>query len=538
MKRCSPCWYAPALVSLLSLFVSLTPAPATAQEDPAEASATTARSPSRSPLRDEDKIELHRIRIVNQKDGAIQGSTDQGKTWRLLGRVIAPAVTVAPGYVAAEYAPQGSVAATATHGIRLRIGADNPNGGPPTILGVEPVEYASRAIINGQRPNKGFGGYISGTAGIFTDIPAGRSLFGGLAPLPGNPLLLETTNGKLIPLPPSFMPQGRGEVLQIVVQAPKNSLSSLVFENRTGGAVTATYEDGTTEQVSQVVRPVKGVGRFDGTAYTGVGKLNTAHTGVITVSTAPENRMRPEGVGAEQRGGFQISPEWHSSRTEEFGAPQVMTVGTPGPRRRELEGIPPLFLDTVSLYGNDAVVEVSVDNGPWEPMPTIVGLQNEAFTGLGLTRLWKAQGVPRTAAKGITAFRFTLPTLEPPMSETALAAASDAYRKLRLIAARNKKVPIVTGILTINANPTNATNVSMVRFLVEGSPKGFTNIPPYAIRWDTRQVPDGEYLVEAEAMDENGSVIATSRRRVFVLNEEKDEEVTASSSGSTGESPR
>ena len=49
-------------------------------------------------------VELHRLRIVNAKDGAIQVSTDAGQTWRLVGRVNAPATTVAEGYLAANYA--------------------------------------------------------------------------------------------------------------------------------------------------------------------------------------------------------------------------------------------------------------------------------------------------------------------------------------------------------------------------------------------------------------------------------------------------
>ena len=36
-----------------------------------------------------------------------------------------------------------------------------------------------------------------------------------------------------------------------------------------------------------VARPVKGVGRYDGTSFTGVGAVNTNHAGVITISTAP-----------------------------------------------------------------------------------------------------------------------------------------------------------------------------------------------------------------------------------------------------------
>jgi|GEM_PF-141209 hypothetical protein len=513
----------------LLLVALLVPLPAIAQEgrpvSPNEP-LTTSSPTIPAPLRDDEKIELHRIRIVNRNEGAIQVSLDTGKTWETVGRVVAPAIRTAPGYKAVEYAPQGTIAATAVHGLRIRVGGDDPNENSPTIIGVEPAEYASRAVIDGKRPNKGFGGYISGAAGIFTDIPAGRSIFRGLAPLPGNPVFLETVTGRLTLLPDSFAPTGTGEVFVIVVQAPKNPLVALTIENKSGGMVEARFADGMVRQVTGVIRPVKGIGRFDGTAYTGVGKINTAHTGVVTVATVPEDRTRPEGVGKEQRGGFQICPEWHNSRTEEFGAPQVLTVGSPGARRREQEGLPPLFRDTISLDSEGAKVEVSIDEGPWEPMPILTGLRPTAFTGPGLTAIWQEQGIKRKAVQGVTAFRIILPSPTPERSASGLLAAASAYRKLRLLAAQGGRLPIVNGRLTINANPSNSANVSMVRFSVEGMPRGFTNIPPFTITWDTTKVPDGEYLIEAEALDPSGATIATSRRRVYVLNNEPAESPT------------
>lgn len=465
-----------------------------------------------------DKVELHRIRIINKKDGAILVSTDTGKTWRLIGRVLAPATAVAPGYVAAQYAPPGTVAATAIHGLRIRTSVAELYGRPPFVMGIEPAEYASRRAISGGLPNQGFGGYTSGAAGIFTDIPAGTSLFRELAPFCGNPVFVEGPGGRLYPIPETFAPTGNGEILVITVLAPKNPVTTITIDNKVGGAVEVAFADGTSRQVTGVVRPVLGVGRFDGTAYTGVGQINTAHTGVITVSTAPVSRNRPEGTGKEQRGGFQICPEWHNARTDEGGAPQILTLGSPGPRKRELEGTPPLFRDTIGLDPEGAKVEVSIDGGPWEPMPTIMGLRPAAFTGPGLTTIWKEQGIDRKSTRGVTGFRITLPKADPARSEAMAIVAAENQKERRLIAAKAGQVPIVNGVLTINASPTNSDDVAFVRFSVEGTPRGFTNVYPFKLTWDTTRVPDGEYLVEAEAMDAGGVVIATSRRRVYVLN--------------------
>jgi hypothetical protein len=466
-----------------------------------------------------DKFELHRLRIVNRDDGAIQVSTDAGATWQTIGRVVAPARTCAEGYIAAEYAKAGTVAAIAVHGLRIRTGANDPTLHAPLVLAIEPAQYTVSKDAS-VLPNKGFGGYISGAAGIYTDIPAGTSLFRELAPLVGDPVYLESGNGRLFPLPHSFQPTGHGETLVIPVLAPKNSLLSVTIENKAGGAVEATFADGTTKQITGVVQPVQGSGRFDGTAYTGVGRINTAHTGVITVSTVPIDGTLPEGEGRERRGGFQISPAWHNARTAEAGSPVILTIGPPGPRRRDLEGMPPLFRDAIGLDDAKAAhVEVSVDDGPWEPMPTIIGARPDAFTGPGLTGIWRSEGIHRTAVKGVTSFRLLLPQRSPSRSQITAARAADSYRALRYAAARAGKIPIVKGILTVNANPTNAANVAFVRLSIEGRPRGFTNIAPFALSWDTTLVADGEYLLQADAMDSAGIVLASSYKRVYVLNQ-------------------
>ncbi len=476
-------------------------------------------------------VELHRLRVTNKPDGAVQVSADGGKTWRLLGRVLIAASTAKEGYIAAEYAETGTVAAVAVHGIRIRTSPPDSRLHAPRIVSLDPREYVAAA---NNTANKGYGGHRPGSAGIFLDIPAGVSVFCELAPQVGNRVYLESsTTGRLSPLPADFKPSGAGDILVIPVIAPADSLTQVVFENKEGGAVTATFAGGAIRRLTTVVKPVRGVGRFDGTAYTGVGRLNTAHTGVITVSTAPVDSKLPEGEGPERRGGFQISPVWHNARTEEAGAPMVMVVGSPGPeRKRELEGTAPLFKEAIGLgWGSDAdatgIVDCSIDGGPWEPLPPIVGARLDAFTGPGLTRWWKAKGIKRTAKQGVTAFRLRLPVLTPERAAYLVEAASQAYAARRLAAARRGEIPLVSGRLSVNANPTNAKNVAFVRLWVEGEPKGFTNAAPFNLTWDTTRYPDGEYLIEAEALDSGGAVLARTHRRVYVLNQPAPAKTTA-----------
>jgi len=484
-------------------------------------------------------VEIFRLRIANRQDGAIQISTDAGATWRLIGRVLVPATGTQEGYIAAEYARPGTVAATAVHGHRIRVsGSADAMLHAPRVISIDPKEYVNQSLL----PDS-YGGHRPGVSGIYTDIAAGTSLFRDLAPITGDTVYLERNHGLLFPLKNDFAPKGDGEVLVIPVRAPKNPLTQVVFENHGGGKVEATFADGTTRSVTQVIQPVLGIGRFDGTSYTGVGRLNTAHTGVITVSTAPVNIGLPEGQGAERRGGFQIEPAWHNARTEEAGAPMVMALGAFGqPRKRTLEGQAPLFHGMVTLGETDpkrdialqtAMVEMSVDDGPWEPLPAATGYVPDLFTGPGLTRYWKQNNIARTATRGVTAFRMQLPQREPVESRRVAEAVANNYDRLALARARtgDANTQIVNGVFTVNANPLNTNGVVMARLSIEGETFGISNVSPFALSWDTRNVADGEYLVESEALSNNGAVLARTHTRVFVLNH-KPAVASSTSSGS------
>ena len=521
------------LVSALCLCAGLgRTAPANAQE-----TVTITAQPATVVLpTSDDRIELYRLRFVNKPAGSIQVSGDAGASWVTIGHVITPATTAVEGFTAAQYAQPGTVAATSMHGLRLRVGDDDPTLHDPLIVSIDPVEYSNPAA---QDPNKGFGGQISGSAGIITDIHAGSSIFRGLAPLVGNFVYRENSSGELVKLASGFRPQGTGEVLVIPVVAPRNGISEIVLENRVGGSVSATFYNGEVKTLTHVVQPVLGIGRFDGTSYSGVGAVNTNHTGVITISTAPVVRNGvAEGSGAEKRGGFQICPVWHSNRLEEAGSGILLTVGNvdsngvPVKAARDLEATPPLFRDYLPLgdaplavkdanaatNDGNTTTEMRVDDGAWENLPALVGSQPDIFTGAGLNRYFRNAGSNRTTAKGVTVFRIRFPRRSAERSRRAIALVDTEYRKSRYAAAKSHNTPVVRGTLTVNANPTNARNVSFVRLMVEGNVVAFTNVAPYTLNWNTHLVPDGEYIIQADAMDEAGATLATTRKRIFVLN--------------------
>ena len=130
--------------------------------------------------------------------------------------------------------------------------ARNPYSGRRS--GKHPPENHQHPATEFAQTPKLFGGLVAGTSGIYTDIPTGTRIFRELSPYVGNAVYLELSNG-LAPLPTDYSPRPN-DTLDIIVQRPANPLREVVFENKTGGKVTATYVDGTTQAVTTVLKPV------------------------------------------------------------------------------------------------------------------------------------------------------------------------------------------------------------------------------------------------------------------------------------------
>jgi len=476
------------LLSLLLLLTSLLLTPSVRADE---------RPPTLAPFA---QGETHRIRIVNSVDGAIQISGDSGKTWHLVGRVTAPATQSLMGYSASGYARPGTVAAVAVHGLRIRVGdLDTPD---PLLINVLPREFA-------QTPNL-FGGHVSGLSGIYTNIPVGTGIFRNLSPLVGNPVLLENkVGGDSQPLPLNYIPR-EGDVLLIRVLAPTNPLREVFFDNVAGGVVRATFADRTTKLLTHVVKPVVGVGRYDGCSYTGVGALNTNHDGVLTVSTAPVTTSPLfEGIGPERRGGFQIQPAFHNAQGDGAGAPSVLVIGSrKKPPAPEMEGTPPLFYGYFDLaWGRDQPghswrVEVQRRHGPWQGMPTIIGDHTLALADVTALRLVRGDA-------GDTAWR-----------AGEITVAERDYNARALAVARAGKTMVTRGQITLTAAAPDR-RTAYVAFYVDGQFRGVTNSAPYTFSWNTRLVPDGEYVIEALAQDASDQTLSSTRTKIWIDNTRK-----------------
>lgn len=350
--------------------------------------------------------ETHRIRLENRTGGLVEISPDGGANWLEIGKVTRPARRLAEGYAATVWSKDGAVCGTAVQGIRIRVRRSERADGRGVLIAVVPKEFAD--------PPPGFGGFSPGGGGIYTNIPAGTGIFRNLAPYVGNPVYVEYGE-RLVPLPRDYEPLVNDRII-IAVRRPTNPPLAFVFENREGGLVYAETTDGERIPLARVTRPVRGVGRFDATGFTGVGCINTNHSGVITISTAPDRdgaALFDDPFG-ESRGGFMIQPHRHAEN-EGWPIDQVMVIAPLSESHPPLEGRAPLFLGFLGLHfqsrdpASSYYCSMSVDGGDWEALPEYIGRSASLFTADGLARYFAQSGEPRTVREGVTAIRIGLP---------------------------------------------------------------------------------------------------------------------------------
>ena len=264
-----------------------------------------------------------RIRIENQAGGAIAVSRTSGEKWLRIGTVVKPANTVNPkGYNASRWVPDSTVAATAVNAIHITVRTDQ-NSGRGVIFSIVPAGQTVGAAAD--KPS----------SSIVTDSGPGQGIFGGVGPYVASAVYLQADNGALGLLDAQYQPSP-GDVLVITRLRPSPQVRYLDFENKFGGFITVTYCGGKSEVIGQVLKPVVGIGRFEGTVHAAPGRLRANHAGVIDVSTSPLGSV----------GGFQIVPRRHANDPEVWyirSKTQWIVVGPLDARQPSWEGTAPLF---------------------------------------------------------------------------------------------------------------------------------------------------------------------------------------------------
>ncbi|MBC7329289.1 Ig-like domain-containing protein [bacterium] len=422
--------------------------------------------------------ELFRVSIQNIDNGEIKVSIDEGKSWVIVGSVLRAGKGVEEnGFTACKFGKLGTVVAVSSYAIHIKIGE------PRSIFSILAKEME-------EIPN-GFGGQITGQAGILTDIKAGTSIFKDLSPTVSSKVFLNRDD-KLYELPPSYK-IGEGEEFVILVEE-KELPRWIVFENKEGGNV-YLFKEGRREVIAQVRKAITGIGRFDGTEFTGIGKLNTVHPGALTVSTVPGGASK---FDYTLSGGFQIVPLYEELPSYVSTSPPYLIVSSS-------PGSYPLFDGAIGLWdwkGQGFKVDVSGDGMKWEEIPNLKGKIDDISSYLS------KQSKEKNKNDVIKLIRISFPQ-------------GDLKFKIKevlrgIITMRDK---IVRGKLDIDVR-IKGEGASIVELRIDGRLRGIKNFPPFVFSIDTSELMDGEHIIEVIAKDINGDILASQKEVIYVDNEE------------------
>jgi hypothetical protein len=289
------------------------------------------------------------IELENRAGADIQIVDAKGNV-ETIGKVLSPARKVNPeGFTASGWAEPSTVCATAVNAMHIKT-THNYKTGKSTVFSLLPVEFA-------EFDPKDYQSYYSASASLVTDFPAGSGIFGGeWAPAVGSQVLLaadrDAPSGdfgfpgapprwwwkdEAKPLPADYLPK-ENDTLIIQVTRKRYVPEYIEFENRFGGLVWVKEMGLDPYPIAQVLKPVAGAGRFQGSAYAERGRIRANHPGVICISTSDKGEI----------GGFQIIPRDHSMSPEMTAArtkTQWMVVGPLWALDPSWEGLPPLFTD-------------------------------------------------------------------------------------------------------------------------------------------------------------------------------------------------
>ncbi len=316
------------------------------------------------------------IRIHLVEGGAVRVMLPWSDGWMVVDEVSSFDLSPREGaFTASRWGRVGEVVATSVNAVHLLFGV---KGGRGVTYSLFPA---------------GLGG---GRGSIVLKSPPGRGLFSLFYPSTGYLVLVER-GIQLIVDPEGAMPLAEGDELILFPQrAPEDPPLEARVENWEGGAVEVLYLRSGWKRVATVARPVRGVGRFAGSLYQGVGGVRANHPGVICVSTSPFGQV----------GGFQVIPYGHSfspeMREPAWSKAQWMILRPTG--ERPLEGDPPLFyghlLPSVDrrkalreerwdfwLLRNSLVME-EMEGGKLRRLREGVGLDDDALEGVRVMRIF------------------------------------------------------------------------------------------------------------------------------------------------------
>ncbi|MDR1885939.1 MAG: hypothetical protein LBQ56_06650 [Synergistaceae bacterium] len=326
------------------------------------------------PLRAEEAGFLFEVRIEFREGGAVVSRLPDGRQFDLGHVVRLPEKTRWPSYTASAWGRPGSVTASAVNAVHILMGVEDGRGRTMSVVPQETIAPAAGA-----------------GAAVVLDAEAGVGFFGAWAPPVGAGIFTETRDGSVQALSERLPEPGDVMIFRIV----EGDMPYMVeLENRPGGRVVAWSASGPA-LIARVIRPLSGVGRFEGTLFQDSGRIRANHSGVIDVSTCERGKI----------GGFQIIPWDHALSSKEMQGSwqmaQWLIIGPPDGKSM-MGGTHPLFSgglvpgtsqnerlwDIWSTYGRKPLVMARIDGGEWGKLPEASGRVDDALADVTHLRIY------------------------------------------------------------------------------------------------------------------------------------------------------
>jgi hypothetical protein len=319
---------------------------------------------------------VYEIELPFEKGAAARAVLPDGET-RELGRVTElPERTRWPSYTASAWGRPGTVTASAVNAVHILMNIEEGQGRTMSVLPRETIAPAAGP-----------------DAAIVLDCRAGPSFFGAWAPPAGTRITVKTGASEH-PLEDRAPSEGDTLVFKVYEEDVPYMAD---FENRPGGRV-IVWGRGAPRVAARVIRPLGGVGRFEGTLFQWRSRLRANHAGVIDISTSDYGTV----------GGFQIIPWDHALKSKEmqgaWSATQWMIIAPPDGKSM-LGGTAPLFdgslapgpsrgerlWDLWSTYGRKSLTLARIDGGEWTMLPEASGKSDDALKRVTHIRIYFQQ---------------------------------------------------------------------------------------------------------------------------------------------------
>jgi hypothetical protein len=96
---------------------------------------------------------------------------------------------------------------------------------------------------------------------------------------------------------------------------------------------------------------------------------------------------------------------------------------------------------------------------------------------------------------------------------------ADRYKEAIANKLRAQGKKPTNGTLTVSVNVATGEKLSALTYYLDGEVVAIQNQPPFQLKLDTRRWPNGEHVLEARAVDNNGAVLTQKKTLLYVENE-------------------